>query len=150
LIVLVILEVGLAYISTKSRKFRTFFAGKPSLIICRGKINLNEMVKQRYNMDDLLLSLRQKEVKSIEEVEYAFLESNGKLSVFKYNFFRIKSQYPMPVILDGIVQETTLKAIHKNEYWLRNILKKKNMEPENIFYAFLKKKQLFLIQKKDL
>ena len=46
------------------------------------------MVKQRYNLDDLLLSLRQASIKSIDEVEYAFLESNGKLSIFKYNFLK--------------------------------------------------------------
>ena len=43
------------------------------------KVNYNEMVKQRYSMDNLLLSLRQKEIKSIDDVEYAFLEPNRKL-----------------------------------------------------------------------
>ena len=88
---LVLLEILLAYISIKSRHVRTFFDGKPSLIICNGKINYHEMVKQRYSMDNLLLSLRQKEVKNIDEVEYAFLEPNGKLSIFKYNFLKIPS-----------------------------------------------------------
>ena len=102
---LVVLEIVLAFISIKSRKFRTFFDGKPSLIICNGKINYNEMVKQRYSLDNLLLSLRQKEIKNIEDVEYAFLEPNGKLSIFKYNMFKTPSSYPMPLILDGSLQE---------------------------------------------
>ena len=42
---LVILEVLFAYTSIKSRRFRTLFDGKPSLIICNGKINYKEMVK---------------------------------------------------------------------------------------------------------
>ena len=44
IIILVILEIFLAFISIKSRKIRTFLDGKPSLIICNGKINYNEMV----------------------------------------------------------------------------------------------------------
>ena len=102
---LVVLEILLAFISIKSRKIRTFIDGKPSLIICNGKINYNEMVKQRYSMDNLLLSLRQKEIKNIDDVEYAFLEPNGKLSVFKYNFLKFPSSYPMPLILDGSLQK---------------------------------------------
>ena len=85
---LVILEVLFAFISIKSRKFRTIFDGKPSLIIVNGKINYKEMVKQRYSLDDLLISLRQKEIRDLSMVEYAFLESNGKLSIFKYNLFK--------------------------------------------------------------
>ncbi len=81
LCLLVVLELLLAFVSIKSRTFRTFFGGKPSLIICNGRVNYQEMVRQRYSMDDLLLSLRQKSIKSIEDVEYAFLEANGKLSI---------------------------------------------------------------------
>ena len=117
IVVLVILEVALAFISIKSRKIRTFFDGKPSLIICNGKVNYHEMVKQRYSMDNLLLSLRQKEIKNIDDVEYAFLEPNGKLSIFKYNLFKMPSSYPMPLILDGSIQKKALKYINKNESW---------------------------------
>ena len=79
LISLVILEMIISFIGIKSRKFRAFFDGKPSLIVVNGKINYKEMVKQRYSIDDLLLSLRQKEIDNILDVSYAFLEHNGKL-----------------------------------------------------------------------
>ncbi len=147
---LVILEITLAYISIKSRKVRTFFDGKPSLIIVNGKINYNEMVKQRYSMDNLLLSLRQKEIKSIEDVEYAFLEPNGKLSIFKYNFLRFPSSYPMPLILDGSLQKKALKVLNKNEMWLKNALNKKGLTIEDIFYCFYKKNKLYIIKRTDL
>ena len=70
---LVLLEVLLAFISIKSKKIRYFFDGKPSLIISNGQINYKEMVKLRYSLEDLLFQLRQNSIKSIEEVEYAFL-----------------------------------------------------------------------------
>ncbi len=147
---LVILELLLAFISIKSRKFRNLFGGKPSLIIANGNVNYKEMVRQRYSMDDLLLSLRQKEIKSIEDVEYAFLEPNGKLSIFQYNFFRTKSNYPMPIILDGEVQKKALDYIKKNESWLVQELAKKGLKINDIFYAFKKKNQIFLIRKSSL
>jgi len=147
IIVLVILEIILAYISIKSRKFRTVFGGKPSLIICNGKINYKEMVKQRYSMDDLLVSLRQKEIRNIEDVEYAFLEPNGKLSIFKYKFLKFKSPYPMPLIVDGEIQKKALKFIHKNESWLKIELANKSLTTDDVFYAFYKNKKIFIIRK---
>lgn len=150
IIILVGLEILLALIAVKSRRFRTIFGGKPSLIICNGKINYSEIMKQRYNMDDLLIELRQKQIKNLSDVEYAFLEPNGKLSIFKYNPFKIKSAYPMPLILDGQIQETTLKNIKKTETWLRDELRKKKLNTNEVFYAFLKGKKIYIIKKANI
>lgn len=146
---LVILELLLAFLSMKSRTFRAVFGGKPSLIIVNGKINYHEMVKQRYSMDDLLLSLRQKEIRDIEEVEYAFLEPNGKLSVFKYKFFKIKSAYPMPLIVDGNIQTKALKYIRKTKIWLEQELAKKKLNLKDVFYAFYKKGKIYIVKKSE-
>lgn len=148
--VLVLLELFLAFISIKSRTFRTIFGGKPSLIIINGNVNYKEMIRQRYSMDDLLLSLRQKEIKSIDEIEYAFLEPNGKLSIFKYNFFKTKGNYPMPIIVDGEVQKKALVYIKKDRRWLDNELAQKGLTVKDVFYAFKKKNRIFLIKKSNL
>lgn len=148
--ILVILELVLAFIGVKSRKFRTLFGGKPSLIICNGRLNFSEITKQRYNMDDLLMSLRQKEIKSLEEVEYAFLEPNGKLSIFKYKPFKIKSAYPMPLVLDGQVQTSTLRNIRKSKVWLETKLKSKKLDVKDVFYAFYKNKKIYIVKRNSL
>ncbi len=145
-----VLEILLAYISIKSRTFRRIFDGKPSLIICDGKVNYKEMVRQRYSMDDLLLSLRQKSIKELNEVEYAFLEPNGKLSIFKYNLFRIKTSYPMPIILDGEINQKTLEFLKKTKQWLEKELQKKDLEIDDIFYAFYKNNKIYLITKNEV
>lgn len=148
--ILVTFEIAFAYISVKSRTFRTFFSGKASLIINKGVINYKEMIKQRYTLDDLLLSLRQQSIKSIEEVEYAFLENNGKLSVFKYNLLKTDGKYPLPIIVDGIVQKETLKNIRKSHLWLHLYLKKQELKPEEVFYAFYKNKKVYIIKHTDI
>lgn len=148
--VLVLLEIVFAYISIKSRKFRNIFDGKPSLIIANGKINYKEMIKQRYSLDDLLISLRMQGIKELDMVEYAFLEPNGQLSIFKYNLFKLKSSYPMPLILDGSIQKKALKHIHKSEIWLKNELSNKNLTYKDVFYAFYKNKKIYIIKKSDV
>ena len=147
---LVVIEVALAYLSTKSRWFRQVFTSKPSVIINHGVINYKEMIKQRYSLDDLLVSLRQASIKSIEDVEYAFLESNGKLSIFKYNLFTTDSAYLAPIIVDGVIQENTLKNIRKNKIWIKLYLRKQNINLEDIFYAFYKNGKIYTILKSNV
>ena len=145
-----ILEIVLAFISIKSRTFRTFFGGKPALIICNGKVNYKEMVRQRYSMDDLLLSMRQKSIHDIGQIEYAFLEPNGKLSIFEYKPFLLHSSYPMPLILDGEINKKTLNFIKKDHLWLEEELAKKNLGVKDVFYAFYKKKKIYIIKKSEV
>lgn len=148
--VLVIMEVVLAYLSIKSKKVRYFLDGKPSLIISNGKINYKEMVKSRYSIDDLLFQLRQNSIKSIEEIEYAFLEPNGKLSIFPYNILKLKSAYPMALIIDGIIQNDTLVHINKSKEWLLEKLHQSNLGVKDIFYAFYKRYKIYIIKNNDI
>lgn len=146
LITLVIFQLVLAKLSIKSNRFRKFLDGKQSVIISKGKLQFNEMVKQRYNLDDLLLQLREQQIRSIEEVDYAILENNGKLSIFVKDD-KDKKVFPLPLVLDGVVQEDNLKFINKNRKWILNILNKKKIELNEVFYAFYKSDDIFIIKK---
>lgn len=148
IIVLVLLQCILSYLSLKKPKFRIFLEGNPSVIIKGGKINYNEMLKQRYNLDDLLVQLRDKGYRSIEEVEYAILESSGTLSVFPYETG--KSPLPLPLILDGDIQEDTIKHLKKDKKWVYNFLDKKDIKLEDVFFAFYKDRNIFIIKNEDL
>ena len=129
---------------------RSFLDGKPSLIISSGKINYKEMVKSRYSIDDLLFQLRQYSIKSIEEIEYAVLEPNGKLSIFPYNPLKLKSAYPMALIIDGVIQEDTLLHISKSKDWLLENLHQSSLGVSDVFYAFYKKHKIYIILNKDI
>ncbi len=144
--VLVIMQISVSKISLHSQKARDLIDGSPSVIINRGKINFREMLKQRYNLDDLLTQLRSQSIKSIEEVDYAILETSGKLSIFKRADDKHRT-YPLPVILDGKVQDDVLIQIGKDRLWLDKILSQQGYSLENIFYGFYQNKKLFLIQK---
>ena len=146
--VLVILQIVLAKISLKSDKVRSMLDGDASVIIDNGKVNFKEMIKQRYNLEDLLTQLRAKNVKSIEEVEYAILETSGKLSVFTKDANN-SGPYPLPLILDGKIQKMTLKKIRRKEKWLNELLASKKVKLDDVFYAFYKDNQLFIIKNSD-
>ena len=144
---LVGLEISLAKFSLKNKKFNNFMSGKPSIIILNGKIKYKELIKNRYSLDDLLLELRQKSIKSIKDVEYAILEPNGKLSIFKYNLLKKKSDFPMPLVIDKEIQYDTLKHIYKSEDWLINKIHNKGLLLNDIFYAFYKGNKIYIIKK---
>lgn len=143
LFLLVFLQISLSLICLKSKKIRDVFDGKISLIINNGTLNIKEMINQRYSLDDLLSELREKGYRSIDEVGYAILEPGGKLSVFDKN----NNIFPLPLIIDGNIELDNLKYINKDKKWLLSILKEKNINCKNVFYSFLKDKDLFIISK---
>lgn len=147
-IILVLLQIVIAKMSLKSVKFRNFVDGKPIIIIKNGIVNFKNMVEQRYTLDDLLLQLREKDVRSLDEVDYAILETNGKLSVFKKDD-KDKKTYPLPIILDGKVEFDNLYAIGKTKTWLLNTLIGKNISANDVFYAFTKNGELYIIRKDE-
>lgn len=149
IVTLVLIQLCVAYVSLKVTGVRKTVDGEVSVIINRGKINFEEMLKQRYNLDDLLTQLRAQSIKSIEEVDYAILETSGKLSVFKRNDDPDRT-YPLPVILDGKVQEDVLIQIRKDISWLNRKLDEENFKLEDIFYGFYQKNRLFLIKRENI
>ena len=149
MIALVLIQMLVSYLCLKFSKIRDMLDGKPSIIINKGIINFKEMVRQRYNLDDLLIQLREQKIRTIEEVDYAILESSGKLSVFKKKD-NIVSDYPLPLILDGVIENDTLNNINKSKRWLDKKLIEKQIELKDIFYAFYRNKDLYIIKHSDL
>lgn len=145
-VLLAVLQVVVSKITFKYGKFRKCIDGKPSVIINRGKVDFKEMLKQRYNLDDLLMELRTNGIKSIEDVDYAVLEVNGTLSVFEKEKDKA---YPLPLILDGRVDEDVLIQIGKDREWLDKVLKDEGYCLDDVFYGFYRNKEVFLIKNKN-
>jgi uncharacterized membrane protein YcaP (DUF421 family) len=128
MVLLMLIQIVLAILSLKSKKFRNLIDGKPSIIINKGKIDETAMRKQRYNFDDLMTQLREKNIRSIADVEFAILESSGSLSVIEKlknsNNEPKQGDITIPLILDGNIEESNLKMINKTNLWLRQELKK--------------------------
>ncbi|MBQ6546926.1 MAG: DUF421 domain-containing protein [Bacilli bacterium] len=146
ILLLVACQIGMSFLSLKRKSIRNILDGKPSVIINHGKINIREMIKQRYNLEDLLTQLREKSIKSINEIEYAILETSGKLSIFKKETSK-KEAYPLPIIIEGKIEYDTLKLLDKDISWLKEHL---TVDLNDIFYGFYKNNSIYIIKNSDL
>ena len=139
-------------ITQKFRRSRALLEGKPSLLIRRGQLQRKIMNENRIDLNQLMHLLREKGVFSIQEVEYAILESNGAISIMKkhlyqtpnYQFFNAtpKAVYlPTAVILDGEIVLENLKEIEIDENTLRKEVEKQGLTIEEVIYAEWHKEQ---------
>lgn len=149
--VLLIIQIMLAYLSLKFSRLRELLDGKPSFLIKNGKINEKEMKKQRYNFDDLLMQIRDKNIKDVSEVEFAILEPSGELSVFPKEKNQASSApFPHPLILDGEIKHDHIKEVGKDELWLRRELRKAGITNiKQVSYCVLRENGVLFIDLKD-
>ncbi|MBM7648988.1 uncharacterized membrane protein YcaP (DUF421 family) [Bacillus ectoiniformans] len=121
ILLLVGVQILFAYASLKSKKFREIIDGRPEIIINNGQIDEQAMRRQRYNFHDLLLQLREKDIRHIDDVEFAILETSGSLSILKKDK-KEKGSFTLPLIIDGDIQYEHLKKIRQTEEWLMSNL----------------------------
>lgn len=148
ILTIVALQIFLSFIMLKSKKVRNLIDGEPTVIVHHGKILDRVMAKSRYNLDDLMMQLREKNIANISDVEYAILETSGKLSVFpktekttitKGDLYQASLRTfhpPIPVVIEGKVQEDGLSQIGQNRFWLKKELRKRGYkEYTDLFYV---------------
>ena len=81
ILTLLVLEVFLSYAATKNKTVRRITTGIPSVLVHNGKVIKDEMERLRFTEADLQEELRGAGADNIKEVQYAIMETNGKLSV---------------------------------------------------------------------
>lgn len=160
--VFTITSFALSKLFMKYRNFKMWTEGTPTVLIEGGNILENNLKKNNMTMDSLNQQLRQKEIFNIEEVEYALLEINGKLSVQKKKELQAVTlkdlklntgnapQFPIELIIDGQILQGNLTSNHISQSWLTSQLKTRGKKVEDIFYAVKSSNgQLFLDEYKD-
>ena len=141
-IVLIIIQRLISVILLKFKKLRKIFDGEESVIIYDGRLNIKEMKKQRYNMDDLITQLRLNDVSSIKDIKYLILENNGNISCFKYED---NPSNPFPLIVSGQIEEKNLRLLNITESWINKKLKQKNLKIEDVYYASYEEDDLYIV-----
>ena len=141
-IFLVIIQRLISDILLKFKKLRKIFDGEESVIIYEGRLNIKEMKKQRYNMDDLITQLRLNDISSLKDIKYLILENNGNISCFKYED---NPSNPFPLIVSGQLEEKNLKLLNITENWINNKLKQKNLKIEDVYYASYEEDDLYIV-----
>ncbi|MGY3714469.1 DUF421 domain-containing protein [Sutcliffiella cohnii] len=144
-----ILLIGLVLIlidlfALKSKKFHDFTKGNGTVLIKDGKILEDNLKKEKLTTDELLSSLRQKNIFKYADVEFAILESTGDVSVFPkkemlpvtpklLNIKVAEEKEPYTVIQDGKIVDDSLGKSGKNRQWLQTELDKLGVLLENVY-----------------
>ncbi len=77
------LTIIISILTLKNIHIRLLVDSEPLIIMDKGIVIYKNMKKARYNMGDLLMQLRNKNIFNLTDVEAAILEPDGKLSVLK-------------------------------------------------------------------
>ncbi|KAA6451090.1 DUF421 domain-containing protein [Bacillus swezeyi] len=136
------------FLTQKFLSFRRLFEGKPSALIKNGKVDREELKKNRMNINQLQSLLRQSETFSIREVAFCYLEANGSISILKKSKYQKTTQedfnmplqpvhVPVTLIRDGKVLWDELNELGFTEAWLKSQIKSQGVSPDyhNIFLA---------------
>ncbi len=129
---LIALEVTTSCLALKFRPFRTLIQGHSVMVIKKGELQQKNMKRIRYSVDDIIESLRLKDVFDISEVDYAYVETNGSLSVLLSEDGTSDSSLPCLVVSDGKIIEREFEVCGMTKEKLGKILSKKGLELKNV------------------
>lgn len=130
----------ISYLALKFNIVRFLVDGKPSPIMTNGKLNIKEMVKQKYTVDDLVTQSRDKGIASLHDIDFAILETSGELSVFKKGETK-----PLPIIISGKIVVENLPLCEIDESWVMRELKRKEVNLKDVYYADIIDKKLSIL-----
>lgn len=158
--VLVVCEIVVSALMVQSGKFRRLICGRPIVVINNGKVDQKEMRRLRLTTEDLFEDLRQKDVFSIEDVAYAIVETNGKMSVIKkpdketpvngnLGIMLPDTGIETVVISDGEICDLSARLCNKSRAWVEGVLRGKNLQLKDVFIMTANTKGDFTIIKKE-
>lgn len=160
MVTLAALEILSSTLILKSPFAKKLLSSKPSVIIARGVIDRKAMKKVRISLEDLISQIRQNGIYDLEEVDYAILEENGKMSIIPKSCYRQpdRNDLQLPdddsgvmhlVVSDSVINNHTLRILGKDEAWVTRKLNKSNCTLKEVFCMTCNDKGELYIIKKD-
>lgn len=149
-------------ITMKSIILRRFLIGSPIVVIQDGKILERSMRKLRIDVNDLLEQIRNGGYFDLNQVAYAIMETNGKISILPKGEYQPVINKDMNIkvdkdsvcsnaVIDGHVMKNNLDGIGKDEKWLLHELKVKGYSSlDNILLATIDGNDKIVVYEKNL
>lgn len=157
---LIVAEVTMSFLSSKSKRIRKIVTGEPSIVIYDGHINEQELKKLRFNINDLLEELRLNNYHDISDINVAIIETSGKLSVIPKTSARAvtvedleiqnipKDGLNRVVISNGSLDEDELNACKKTVPWIMKKLHEQGIDRiEEVFVATINAEDEMFVQR---
>lgn len=148
IVVLVFCEIFASILMLRFPKVRRMICGQPVVVIAHGEIQQQSMKALRMTLEDLFEQLRQKNVKSLDEIDYAIMETNGMLSVVRYDAespatpkqLKVSVKDPglaIVVIDDGHWCPHSLELCGKTQSWGESTLRQRKLSLKDVFLMTL-------------
>ncbi len=154
------LEILTSALILQAPIFKSILSSRPAVVVARGVIDFRQMKKVRISLEELVSQVRQNGIYDLNEVDYAILEENGKMSVIPKNANRQPDKTDMKVycpdngimhliISDGSVNAHGLGIIKKDRAWLERKLAKLGVSIKDIFCMTVDDSGKVFIQKRN-
>lgn len=139
------------WVTQKYKGTRALLEGRPSVIIYKGKLQYQNMKKGRLDINQLQHLLRSKEVFSLQDVEFAVLETDGTVSILRKTNAQTPTRKDLnlppqnvelarTIINDGEVVWDNMREAGLDHDWLDQELKKQQVSSvKDVLYAEYKK-----------
>lgn len=126
------LVLSLRWLKTNHEFFKKVIDGQPLLLIKNGQLDVEAVRQAGLTAQEIAFKLRSQGIYSIRGVKRAILEQNGQLIITMSG----EENPKYPLITDGVIQQSTLETIEKNETWLLNQLELQGYHnPSDVFLA---------------
>ena len=123
ILALFLLHQLLSLFEQKSLTVKKIISGRPSLVINKDGVDLKELKKNNIGVEDLLESMRASGYFSLDQVDYAIFESNGKFSAMESGENAPASSLPLLIVDDGRIVKRNLRFIGKSESEVAEFIK---------------------------
>ena len=144
ILILFSVEIIISSIKNRSDKMKRFIEGEPAFIIYKGKLLQSALLENRLSVNEFLSQMRQLGIGDISEINYAVLEQDGKMSVFKND-----EAISHTLVIDTVIQESNLKSLGYDKVWLLKALEKKKTDLKDVFLMTIDDNGRLYILKKD-
>lgn len=161
LVVYALFPIILSLISFKNYKARKLLDGKPTILVNNGQIIEKNLKKAQLTVNDVLEECRLKNAFNLADVEFAILETSGKVSVelkspnqpLTPKDINIQTAYNglcLIVIIDGEILDDHLQMISKDRTWIQEELRKQNVSDfKKVFLGYIDSNNKLVVQKKN-
>lgn len=162
LVTILTLEVALSMLLLKCPRLKNVASSRPSILIRGGKIDQGEMRKSRISIDELISEVRQAGFSTLDEIDYAIVEQNGKISVLP----KKRAQPPTAeelgrparetgivhiLVADGRVNAYNLKLLGLDESAVDRALEEQGLCRHEVFFLGCDDmKKFYFVKKEDV
>lgn len=156
MLILIFCEIAVSVLMVKYTKFRKLVCGKPQVVIENGVVQQQQMRKLRMSIEDLMEQLRQANVFTLEDVDYAIIETNGQLSVLEkpekkpptaelMGISPPDNEFETVVINDGDFFPYSAQLCGVNLNWVLEKLRKNKLSQKEVFIMTVNKQKEYNI-----